>query len=317
MKKILLSIVILSLSVACVDDSYNLSDIDTDDITIGNDNSELLMPLADISLSVKDFESKDGVSIYDLYQETNIWLPNTLPQSAEYVDVVKITTDDGYLQLLLRALYDEMRVSQQKCEAVFGLIVQKYRTAFLRELMPFVDESVIQEINEASDEQAKIMIIALFQNDELQLVIESVIEQLAGDHLTALDLEDAVFDLGSLGLSSDVEDMLTENLAAKEDPTSNKALYLYGTISSELPFDAILQPFFEHTDVRLGVLEVSTTPSNIEETRIYAEDMRIICDGATLILPVQILRYYPKKPFSMDKKIYISLKLKKTGGLVL
>lgn len=48
------------------------------------------------------------------FDEVDIWLPTTLPGNAEWVDIVRLSSDGTYLDGMLEALIDEMLVPGSK-----------------------------------------------------------------------------------------------------------------------------------------------------------------------------------------------------------
>ena len=97
------------LAVSCIDNDYDLSDIDTDDIGIGDENSVFTCPLMTLRVAVADIVNEQG-DLDAILAEADVWLPNRLPDGAEAVDVKRLTGGDGqqaqqaYVQTLLTAL---------------------------------------------------------------------------------------------------------------------------------------------------------------------------------------------------------------------
>lgn len=85
MKNFLSLLCILSLCFGC-DKAYDLNKIESGDVTIGNDQSEWIMPLAQITVGMDELQ--DGsADIRAIFDEVDIWLPTTLPGNAEWVDM--------------------------------------------------------------------------------------------------------------------------------------------------------------------------------------------------------------------------------------
>ena len=104
--------VFLSFCIGC-DKAYDLNKIESGDVTIGNDQSEWTMPLAQIMVGMDELQ--DGsADIRAIFDEVDIWLPTTLPGNAEWVDIVRLSSDGTYLDGMLEALIDEMLVPGSK-----------------------------------------------------------------------------------------------------------------------------------------------------------------------------------------------------------
>ena len=74
------------LATSCIDNNYDLSEIDTDGVVIGD---EFRLPLATVTVSMSEL-GKDGTDIKALFDEADIWLPSPLPADGKYVDLQKI-----------------------------------------------------------------------------------------------------------------------------------------------------------------------------------------------------------------------------------
>ena len=73
-----LSLLLLSgaLMTACVDRDYDLSDLDFDNVAIGDENSEFRIPLATVQVSMDEI-AENGVNIEAIFREADIWLPSS------------------------------------------------------------------------------------------------------------------------------------------------------------------------------------------------------------------------------------------------
>ena len=140
MRKFLTIFTLSLLAVSCIDNDYDLSDIDTDDIGIGDENSVFTCPLMTLRVAVADIVNEQG----------DVWLPNRLPDGAEAVDVKRLTGGDGqqaqqaYVQTLLTALQEEIDAdaSDRKLEQIARQIYAEYREDFLPDYLPAeVDEA--------------------------------------------------------------------------------------------------------------------------------------------------------------------------------
>ena len=81
------------LATSCIDNNYDLSEIDTDGVVIGD---EFRLPLATVTVSMSEL-GKDGTDIKALFDEADIWLPSPLPAGGKYVDLQKIQHTPSYI----------------------------------------------------------------------------------------------------------------------------------------------------------------------------------------------------------------------------
>lgn len=318
MKRLFLSILLLVVAVSCVDQAYDLSKVDGDDFAIGSDQSEFEMPLVNITLTAKQLiaESDESDSdIIEIYQEADIWLPTNLPGGAQYVEVLLLQEDFDYMQSILVALFEEMKVSEAKRVAVCDLIAEKYREEFISVLPESVPGEVVEMIEMETPEEAGTIIVELFMDESLQEEIFDSISLVAEYHLTDMQVSDVVYEVGDLGLGSDVEDMIKKNLDPKGTEPAVNALYMSGTVDSDFPFYLLLDPHIDGTEIDLGPVRVTEQVLPIEEVRLYTQDVEVIFRGTTLTMPLRITRYYPKQGISEQNEVHIHLKLRKTGSL--
>lgn len=320
MKRFVLAIVLMVGLVACIDESYDLSKIKGDDIAIGNEQSEFEMPLADVTLRASQFvteSDKIDSNVVAIYEESDIWLPTKLPTGTDYVDIVKLEEDITYLESILEALFAEMEQSEAKRKAVCELVATSHRNDFIEAIGTKLPAQIVDQIETVSDKDAAALIEQLFLDHTLQENITHSIADVAKGRLTEMQMKDVVYEIGNLGLSDEVEQMIIDNLDPKGVEPAVNALYLSGTIDCEFPFTILVEPRVDGTNINLGKLYVSNDLVNIEEVRLYADDMLTLCEGATMTLPVRILRYYPHHGFGDKCEVHIHLQLRKTGHLQL
>ena len=93
------------LATSCIDNNYDLSEIDTDGVVIGD---EFRLPLATVTVSMSEL-GKDGTDIKALFDEADIWLPSPLPAGGKYVDLQKIQHTPSYIDELLDELIEQMK----------------------------------------------------------------------------------------------------------------------------------------------------------------------------------------------------------------
>ena len=283
------------LSTACVDKDYDLGNIDTDNIAIGDEGSQFRIPLVKVLVS-KDEIKNNGGNIEEIFREADIWFPSQLPDG-KFVDLVKLQDKDDqtYVNTLLRTLREEMQASDAKLASVVDLVWDKYAAEFL----PLLNLT-------APDEQTfKTAFKTAYRNDA------SLRERLGIDQLE--------YEVGHIDISSDIVDMLADNLDPEGTPNARNTLFLYGQITSGLPLSLLLDPSFSPTEITFQVGVGADKASNdIPQTQLFAEDLRQIVEGITIRIPVTLTEYYPGKGFSDDRyQIVISLSLLKNGGLKL
>lgn len=288
---------------SCIDKDYDLSQIDTEDVTIG-DVFEL--PLATVTVGMNEL-NKDGADIEALFDEADIWLPSSLPGGAESVDLLKIQNTPSYTTQLLDALIAQMQTDDAKIDAVADLLYAKYLDTFLPMLPP-----------NTNPRDFKPVFIEAFRNTPmLQDRLTAEVKNLANGYLTDLQVGEVTYDIGKIDIGSDIVDMLADNLDPKGTANPRNTLDIYGEITSALPLSLQFTPRFSPTEVKFDVHVEPNVTTRIGETRLYESDLRQIIEGAQIILPVTLEEYFPGYGFTSDQKIVIKLRLRKHGGLKL
>ena len=297
------------LSTACVDKDYDLGNIDTDNIAIGDEGSQFRIPLVKVLVSKDEIKNNDG-DIEKIFREADIWFPTQLPDD-KFVDLVKLQNEPAYVNTLLRTLREEMQTSDAKLASIVDLVWDKYAADFL----PLLNLT-------APDEQTfKTAFKTAYRNDaSLRERLADEVSALARTYLTgSLGIDQLEYEVGHIDISSDIVDMLADNLDPEGTPNAKNTLFLYGQITSGLPLSLRLDPRLSPTEVTFQVeVGVDKTSNDIPETQLFAEDLRQIVEGITIRIPVTLTEYYPGKGFSDDQyQIVISLSLLKNGGLKL
>lgn len=306
---------------SCIDKEYDLSQIESDGIAIGNDDSEFLMPLANINFKAANIELdvEDDLSITELQNKVNVWLPTQLPNGASYVDVQQLADNREYKQSLLDNLYLEMMADSDKRYDVCSHVIAEYREEVVEMLMNSSNEIVATTAAEIgdnlSDADATEVIATLFVTfpDDVQVAFNDI----SDEDLINLKVQDVVIEIPALDVSEDVADMLTGNIGEAGDSNSANALYLFGEAESDFPFLFHITPRIENTRVDFGKISIDNGVTNIKEVRIYKQDFDAILNGSLLTVPITLDRYYPNSEITDNNELNISISLRKTGGLKL
>lgn len=306
MRKFLPFLFAAALASSCIDNAYDLSNVNTDDVTIGDEDSEYRLPLATVYVSMSEL-NEGGADIKTLFDEADIWLPSPLPGNAAYVDLRELQNTPETITPLLDALIDQMMDDDAKITAVADLLAEKYLSTFLPLLSPNTDPADFKPV-----------FIEAFRNmPMLHDRLSGEVKSLAGSYLTELKVQDVTYDIGKIDIGGDVVDMLCENLDSEGTPNPKNTLHLYGSITSALPVSLRLVPYFSPTNVRFDVTVEPGKTNEIRETQLFESDLRQIIEGAEIILPVSLEKYYPGYDFTSDQQIVITLRLIKRGGLKL
>lgn len=297
---------------------YDLSNINTDNIAIGDESSRFEVPLLKVLVSMDELNGTDGDAIDEIFNEADTWLPNQLPDqdgNGYFVSVQRLVEDDQYVNQMLAGLLAQMVSDPEKLGQVASLLQEKYYDEF-SSLLPGVS---VEEFKNEFIEQYS-------DNELLRQRLDEKIEELARGYLTGLEvsLPALTYSVDRIDLSDDVVDMLVENLDGKEVSEPKNTLHMAGTIDNRLPVSITASPVFTPTEVSFTAeIEANRNGNIMPETRLFAEDLQTIVRGLTIEIAVNIDKYYPGKGFDRgtigDEKVQpqltINLHLIKRGAL--
>lgn len=310
MKKLPLLFLVGLLAAGCVDKEYDLKDVETDNIAIGDSQSEFRCPLMTIRVSMQEI-TDNGIDIENVFRETDIWLPTELPDA--YVDIRRLVSDEAYVSTLLEQLVDELLVSDTKLDQVVELIWNN----------PAYRQSVTGSVPELDLDDAdtfRSLFRSLYQNNaQVRGLLDEQVRLLAHDYLTALQVDDITYDIDRIDLDDNIVDMLSKNLDPEGTPDAKNTLHIYGTIANRLPLSAEIQARLRPTLIEVPVqIDAKSEENVIAETPIYGEDLRTLIHGCQVVIPVTLDRYY-RNGFdnTADCQLLIELHLVKRGGLKL
>ncbi len=310
MKKLPLLFLVGLLAAGCVDKEYDLKDVETDNIAIGDSQSEFRCPLMTIRVSMQEI-TDNGIDIENVFRETDIWLPTELPDA--YVDIRRLVSDEAYVSTLLDLLVDELLVSDAKLDQVVELI---WNTPAYRQSVT----GSVPELDLDDADTFRSLFRSLYQNNaQVRELLDEQVRLLAHDYLTALQVDDITYDIDRIDLDDNIVDMLAENLDPEGTPDAKNTLHIYGTIANRLPLSAEIQARLRPTLIEVPVqIDAKSEENVIAETPIYGEDLRTLIHGCQVIIPVTLDRYY-RNGFdnTADCQLLIELHLVKRGGLKL
>lgn len=310
MKKLPLLFLVGLLAAGCVDKEYDLKDVETDNIAIGDSQSEFRCPLMTIRVSMQEI-TDNGIDIENVFRETDIWLPTELPDA--YVDIRRLVSDEAYVSTLLDLLVDELLVSDTKLDQVVELI---WNTPAYRQSVT----GSVPELDLDDADTFRSLFRSLYQNNaQVRGLLDEQVRLLAHDYLTALQVDDITYDIDRIDLDDNIVDMLAENLDPEGTPDAKNTLHIYGTIANRLPLSAEIQARLRPTLIEVPVqIDAKSEENVIAETPIYGEDLRTLIHGCQVVIPVTLDRYY-RNGFdnTADCQLLIELHLVKRGGLKL
>ena len=321
MKKLFILIVmsIGFILISCIDSKYDLSQIESDGIAIGNNDSEFLMPLVNIKFQASNFNAstEDDMSISGLQEQINVWLPAQLPNNASYVDIQKLANNKEYKQALLDNLYAEMQRDENKRKEVCKYVIAEHKATVieaLRNSSNAVVAAAALQINRIPDTEAVDLLSNLFITypTDVKNILNDISDE---DLIDNVEIENVLVDIPAFDISDDVLDMLVDNLDGDNVTSPINALYLFGTINSNFPFLFKVNPTIYNTRINFGELSIDNGSTKINDIRVFRGDFEKMSNGSQLVMPVILEKYYPNIDINDNTQLDISISLRKTGGL--
>lgn len=309
MKKVLLCAAVLALSASCVDKDFDMSDINTDDIVIGGDESVFRLPLANISVLGEAVSADNGTydSLQNIFDEADTWIPSKWTE----LSLARLNDQDQtYVDEIISALLEDMQSDDVKRAEVVRRIVESssYASA-VESSMPKNPEtgeplySIDDYINNHFDE---------FEDDS-----RSVLTDIVNKHLESMTtcISEITEDVDDFGLDDDIVDLLS----------GEGTMRIYGTIFNALPIDCtgctftLASRYDEDVEVLNFSFDLGYNKTNPLDVPVYEHNLRGMVGDMKLTVKFEPTIYYPLrgKPLPADDETALSLtlKLEKTGGL--
>lgn len=308
MRKLSLLLLLGTLPVACIDRDYDLTQIESNHITLGD---EMRFPLANIRVSLEELR-QGGLDLEKVFAEADDWLPAALPGGTDWVDIAALNARGAYLDTLLDALIAEMKQPDgRKLTVVAERVCAGYKQTFL---------GLLALPSYVTDEA----FISTFRTEFLrQADVQERLKQVARDFLGNIRVDALHYRIDRVDITDEVVKMLADNLDPESVPAAERTstLHLFGEVRSKLPLSMTLSPVFSATRLDFtAAVDARRAANPIAEsdgTQLFGEDLRQIVAGIDLRIDIGLERYYPAMGFRSDEQeqLAICLRLVKRGGL--
>lgn len=321
MKRFYYLLMFLALCVtSCnVDDSYDLSNLDSDNLGVGTDDSSFNVPFVEMTLNMeKVVTSLTASNFFDTVENLTCFLPSEL--SGEYQEGVELEklTDEEYVDGFVSDLFVEMRTNNDKRVEVFELLKDE-SNGYAAQLTQL--ELLGINISTMSATECATTLGAAFEDPMLEGVIETfqaeIVDLCVNESKnleTNFDVSDTV---GEVDLGDDLLDILSKNL----DGDKNYIQFIAET-STNLPFDTDMtvalgytNQYGVETSLDISVKEIFTGKGVVDNVDV----LRAIVDNLKVIVNVDMDTYHHVENGLdlSDKYIKLKLHLFKGGSLTL
>ncbi len=313
MKTLLPILCLCALLCGCTDKNYDINEIDDDQITIGNDESQFEVPLATITIPMSSLQNNTS-DIQSIFDEVDTWLPTDLPNNAESVNIARMATDETYVDSIFDALLDEMlEPDSPKMDAVVALIWE--RTEYkdrIAAILPDGGNLVTPELFETAFK------LVLSTENPVRGALEDAVHDLAKLFLSTIRIDPVSYELQDLGVPDGVKTMLLDNLDSVETPNPINYVELYGEVLSEFPISFSIEPTFRGTGVTIDPFEIEpNVASPIPPATFYREGVETLFNNFAFDVAFEPQNYYPGGTFDEEQSVVVRVRLRKHGGLTL
>ena len=300
MKKILLYSAALTLAISCVDERFDLSDVNVGDVAIGSDESRFKIPLANITIKADAIQGEDG-SLESILGNADL----LIPESIKILDLHNPPVD-----AMVEALFERLRNDEDDEDKDFS-----------RKVANFLEESEYRDDVEAAlppelhgldfDIVFTEHFDALYNRQELRDELRRVIEEYfatINEILPTVNVE-----MDGFGIEDEMIELLT----------GTGAIRIYGTVENSMPIDGNASLVLVKNDgseiLRLDLpLDYAQRTKDFSVT-IDNDALRGMAENMTMQVSLNLASYYPHQDFLSDEDdtvvMKLVLKLEKQGGL--
>ncbi len=312
MKRLLLLTACTVLMGACVSDEYDLGNIDTEGIGIGDAASEFVLPLANIHVGSDELLAGEG-DITGMFSNIEAWIPGS------------------YASIEVQRLGDSRYVDQWIADLCKGMDVDNEFARVVEHIHKTRREDFRQCGVTPTDDLAayKAQFKGLWSNSRTRGRIENKIGEVVASEIAAIDAEVAPveYEIQNDGLDEEVIDMLI-------DEQNDDALELFGSVLNKMePIECTLKAEFLDTSVGFDVsLPAAVTaaagqadPADdtvnadnavaVPNVKIPAKDARQIIEQGLMRVTVTPVKFYPRTAYPEGEQMLVHLKLRRKGGL--
>ncbi len=350
-----LSLLAASLVVGCnVDDSYDLSNIDTDNIGIGSTTSKLDIPLATIHLGLSSLGNESGGSLVaasrvsptpslssfsatemmELLKTVDALLPSDL-SGTEYeggIDISKLSgsdaADENYTQGLVDILIDEVKNDETKRTDLCEILIDNNNDSENHDYADVID---------SFKDDLKITIAPTMSKEELSAQLgtelnkpenESKIKNLSTTMTEVVKTQssgiktdyEVTEDLDDVSLGEDVLDILKGNLDGKSN-----YLYVVASLSHNIPMSVEITPSIILVDpetnesTTIEIKDRSLIDDESAHTKLTDEQVDMLVNGLGIKADIHINFYDPSAGTLDidDKEVEVTLVARKGGSISL
>lgn len=297
MKKILLYSAALTLAISCVDERFDLSDVNVGDVAIGSDESRFKIPLANITVKADAIQGEDG-SLESILSDADL----LIPESIEILDLHNPPVD-----AMVEALFERLRNDDE--EKVFS-----------RKVANFLEESEYRDKVEAAlppelhgldfDIVFTEHFDALYNRQELRDELRRVIEE----YFTSINkiLPTVNVEMDGFGIEDEMIELLT----------GTGAIRIYGTVENRMPIDGNASLVLVRNDGS-EILTLDLPLDYAQRTKDFSvtidnDALRGMAENMTMQVSLNLASYYPHQDSLSDDDgtvMKLVLKLEKQGGL--
>ncbi len=331
------------VAISCnVDEDYDLSNLSTDNLGLGNSETVIDLTLARVKIDVSDLTSSDGSSVaarsdvssysFDMsdLETINAFLPSDLTGTdyEDGIDLTLLNSDSDYTAGLVDILFEELATNDEKREEFSQVLIDNnddiddttYSTeiSLVETLLGLEDGQSLSDYTDASELSTALgeALVDEEKTDALDALKESVtttVQDQTADITTDYDFSETV----DAGL--DIGDIL-DMLASDDDDSSY--LNLFQTTETNIPMTVTITPSIAST---AGVDEFlinkysDADDYSVVNKKLSGSDLSSILSSMVISANINFNYYNPANgTLDLDGKyVVITLIVRKYGAIKL
>ncbi|MFI3318738.1 MAG: membrane lipoprotein lipid attachment site-containing protein [Rikenellaceae bacterium] len=338
MKKFTFTLLAAALVAGCnVNEDFDLSKIESDNLTFGNENSLFEAPMVSITIDLDEqFSStteslstraSSDKSFADYVSEYDELIPSSYSQDGVDLQLLADQEDSSYRDTFIEELVTEAVTDEGKSETLASLVYDNWDS--LDEIDPEIKDVLTEsEIDYTADKDAFVGAFSTTLQSEdstlasaITTTASALVQQNISELTDEIQAQDISASIDAIALPDDILKMITDNLDGE-----NCSLRLFARIVNNIPFDFSLNtPTIEAISGYVLTMEDNLENDRLESNEISSDNLTEILEGINVVTTLSITTFYPSSSTKSETEteqsegysITIELGLIKSGAITL
>ncbi len=313
----------VALLAGCIDDSYDLSNLDSDSIGLGTDDTSFDMPLVEVIMEAEEALSSDTKaatkSSEDEITETTATITSTdleklnalLPTGYE-LDFSRIENDSEYASQVASDLIDEIQSDEDKSKSFYDEITTNNSDGKYKDLIEAIETDLGSGVLDNFDSFNSAIQNTTIDNlpSTLPALTDTIVVQIKDKTTTTVEA-------GLIDIGSETLDFLNKNIDGDKN-----TLTLFAVFDHDIDLDIDFAATIEYSggDIILpdyADADNEDVEANDDGLITTGDVLEQILDNLTLDIKFNITNYdASKSDYTKEKTIVLTIIARKAGSLV-